>query len=51
MTPSNSAVPFWLADAPTVSTKREMRGGIFKIVSAQDSATGSVAFDDAVVNA
>ena len=51
MTPSNRAVPFWLAVAPTVSTKRAILRGSFSSVSAARSETGRVAFDDAVENA
>ena len=51
VTPSYSAVPFWLALAPMVSTKRAMRGGSPRFFSATRSETGSVALLDAVANA
>ena len=51
VTPSNNAVPFWLAVAPTVSTKREMFFGRCSFSSATRSDTGNVAFDEAVENA
>ena len=51
VTPSNSAVPFWLAVAPTVSTKREIRLGRRSSSSATRSAVGRVALLDAVENA
>ena len=50
VTPSNSAVPFWLAVAPTVSTKRDTRCGR-PIWSATRSAVGRVALLEAVENA
>ncbi|PUE93939.1 hypothetical protein C7T79_12420 [Xanthomonas oryzae pv. oryzicola] len=50
VTPSNSAVPFWLAVAPTVSTKRDTRGGR-PISSATRRAVGRVALLEAVENA
>ena len=51
VTPSNRAVPFWLAVAPTVSTKREIRFGSFSFSSAALMAIGRVAFDEAVEKA
>ena len=51
VTPSNRAVPFWLAVAPTVSTKRDTRLGNFSFSSATRSAVGRVALLDAVENA
>ena len=45
------AVPFWLAVAPMVSTKRDTRGGSLSLFSATRSAVGSVAFDEAVEKA
>ncbi len=48
--PSNSAVPFWLAVAPTVSTKRDTLLGR-PISSATRSAVGKVALLEAVENA
>ena len=50
VTPSNSAVPFWLAVAPTVSTKREIRLGR-PSSSATRSDVGRVALLEAVENA
>ncbi len=51
VTPSKMAVPFWLAVAPMVRTKRETRGGSFSCSSATRIAVGKVAFDDAVEKA
>ena len=51
MTPSNSAVPFWFAVDPSVSTKRLTCGGRCSSCSATQSAVGSVALLDAVENA
>ena len=51
VTPSNSAVPFWLAVAPTVSTKRDTVRGRPSFSSATRSAVGRVALDEAVENA
>ena len=51
MTPSKSAVPFWFAVDPMVSTKRETCDGSLRFSSATRSAVGSVAFDDAVEKA
>ena len=51
MTPSNRAVPFWFAVAPTVSTKREIRRGSFSFSSAALMAIGRVALDYAVEKA
>ena len=50
VTPSNNAVPFWLAVAPTVNTKRDTLRGK-PIWSATRSAVGRVALDEAVENA
>src|SRR5690606_1319679 len=51
VTPSNSAVPYWLAVAPMVSTKRETFDGRCSSSSATFSAVGSVALLDAVEKA
>src|SRR5690606_9933391 len=51
VTPSNSAVPFWLAVAPMVSTKRDTRRGRPNSSSATRSAVGRVALLDAVEKA
>ena len=51
MTPSKRAVPFWLAAAPTVSTKRLTCGGSRRFSSATLSAVGSVAVHEAVEKA
>ena len=51
VTPSNIAVPFWLAVAPMVSTKRETRRGSLSFSSATRSAVGRVALDEAVEKA
>ena len=50
-TPSKSAVPFWLAEAPQVNTKREILAGILRVLSATSSATGRVALEEAVEKA
>ena len=50
VTPSNIAVPFWLAVAPMVRTKREMRGGSLSRVSATRNAVGRVALELEVEN-
>jgi hypothetical protein len=44
-------VPFWLAVAPMVSTKRPMCGGSFRFSFATFSEVGSVALLEAVENA
>ena len=49
--PSKIAVPFWLAVAPMVSTKRETRRGSFRFSSATRSEVGRVALDEAVEKA
>ena len=51
VTPSNRAVPFWLAVAPTVRTKRLILRGRRSSVSAARRETGRVALDDAVEKA
>ena len=51
VTPSKSAVPFWLPVAPTVSTKFPIRGAMPSFSCAVWSEVGSVAFEDAVENA
>ncbi len=51
MTPSKSAVPFWLAVEPSVNTKRLTCDGSFSFSSATRSAVGRVAFDEAVEKA
>ena len=51
MTPSKSAVPFWLAVEPRVSTKRLTWVGRRSSRSATASAVGSVALLEAVENA
>ena len=44
-------MPFWLAVAPTVSTKELMSRGTPRFSSETRSAVGSVAFDDDVEKA
>jgi hypothetical protein len=51
VTPSKSAVPFWLAVAPTVRTKRLTCWGRRRFSSATRSAVGRVALLDAVEKA
>src|SRR5690606_40043165 len=51
ISPSNSAVPFWLAVAPMVSTKRDTFFGSLRFSSATLSAVGRVALLEAVENA
>ena len=51
VTPSNIAVPFWLAVAPMVRTKRDTRRGSLSCSSATFSEVGRVALDEAVEKA
>ena len=51
MTPSKSAVPFWFAVEPMVSTKRLTCGGSCSFSSATRSAVGRVALREAVEKA
>ena len=51
VTPSNRAVPFWLAVAPTVRTKRAILRGSFSCSSAAFNDTGREALDEAVEKA
>ena len=51
MTPSYSAVPFWFAVAPTVSTKFVMSGRTLRFSFVTRIAVGSVTFDELVENA
>ena len=51
VTPSKMAVPFWLAVAPMVRTKRETRDGSSSCSSATRIAVGRVALDEAVEKA
>ena len=51
VTPSNIAVPFWLAVAPMVRTKRAICGGSLSRSSATRSVVGRVALDEAVAKA
>ena len=51
VTPSNSAVPFMLAVAPSVQTKRPTRRGVPRFSSATRSVVGRVAPEELVENA
>jgi hypothetical protein len=51
VTPSKSAVPFWLPVAPTVRTKFPILGGTPSFSAEVWSDVGRVAFEDAVENA
>ena len=52
MTPSKSAVPFWLAVDPTVSTNRETSRRELELpLGDVCSDSGSVAFEEAVEKA
>ena len=51
VTPSNKAVPFWLAVAPTVRTKRAIFRGSCSCSSAARRANVSEALDEAVEKA